>query len=61
MQGAFRINEKNNNNVLNQMDGGPGVEVSTAAVHAIVRGSFPGLGGLKETQMFLPNPLEKTR
>ena len=41
------------------MDGGPGVEVSTAAVHAIVRCSFLGLGGLKETQMFLPNPLVK--
>ena len=36
---------------------GPGVVVSTAVFHARVRGSFPGLGGLKETKMFLPNPL----
>ena len=27
--------------------GGPGVVVSTAAFHARVRGSVPGLGGLK--------------
>ena len=26
--------------------------VSTAAFHAGVRGSFPGLGGLKKTKMF---------
>ena len=25
----------------------------------VVRGLFPGLGGLKETQMFLPHPLVK--
>ena len=31
--------------------------VSTAAFHARVRGSFPGLGGLKGTKMFLPHPL----
>ena len=31
--------------------------ISTAAIHARVRGSFPGLGGLKETKMFLPHPL----
>ena len=30
--------------------------VSTAAFHARVRGSVPGLGGLKETTMFLPHP-----
>ena len=30
--------------------------VSTAAFHAGVRGSIPGLGGLKETKMFLPHP-----
>ena len=29
--------------------GGPRVVVSTAAFHARVRGSVPGLGGLKET------------
>ena len=32
------------------MGGGPGVVVSTAAFHARVRGSVPGLGGLKETK-----------
>ena len=30
--------------------GGPGVVASTAAFHARVRGSVPGLGGLKETK-----------
>ena len=30
--------------------GGPRVVVSTAASHARVRGSVPGLGGLKETK-----------
>ena len=35
--------------------GGPRVVVSTAAFHARVRGSVPGLGGLKETKMFLPH------
>ena len=30
--------------------------VSIAAFHARVRGSVPGLGGLKETKMFLPHP-----
>ena len=37
-------------------DGGPRVVVSTAALHARFRGSVPGLGGLKETKMFLPHP-----
>ena len=32
---------------------------STAASHARVRGSVPGLGGLKETKMFLPHPRVK--
>ena len=36
-----------------------GVVVSTAAFHGRVRGSFPGLGGLKERTMFLPHPLVK--
>ena len=31
------------------MGGGPRVVVSTAAFHARIRGSVPGLGGLKET------------
>ena len=41
------------------MGGGPRVAVSTAAFHARVRGSVPGLGGLKETKMFLPHPRVK--
>ena len=40
-------------------DGGPRVVVNTAAFHARVRGSVPGLGGLKETKMFLPHPRVK--
>ena len=39
--------------------GGPRVVVSTAAFHARVRGSVPGLGGLKETKVFLPHPRVK--
>ena len=31
----------------------------TAAFHARVRGSVPGLGGFKETKMFLPHPRVK--
>ena len=38
---------------------GPRVVVSTAAFHARFRGSVPGLGGLKETKMFLPHPRVK--
>ena len=41
--------------------GGPRVVVSTAAFHARVRGSVPGLGGLKETKLFLPHPRVKVR
>ena len=41
------------------MGGGPRVMVSTAAFHARVRGSVPGLGGLKETKLFLPHPRVK--
>ena len=41
---------------LTPLGGGPRVVVSTAAFHARVRGSVPGLGGLKETKMFLPHP-----
>ena len=33
--------------------------VSTAAFPARVRGSVPGIGGLKETKMFLPHPRVK--
>ena len=42
-----------------KLGGGPGVVVSTTAFHARVRGSVPGLGGLKETKMFLPHPRVK--
>ena len=42
-----------------QKGGGPRVVVSTAAFHARVRGSVPGLGGFKETKMFLPHPRVK--
>ena len=42
-----------------KLGGGPRVVVSTAAFHARVRGSVPGLGGLKETKMFLPHPRVK--
>ena len=36
------------------MGGGPRIVVSTAAFY--VRGSVPGLGGLKETKMLFPHP-----
>ena len=41
------------------LGGGPRVVVSTAAFHARVRGSVPGLGGLKATKLFLPHPRVK--
>ena len=46
---------------VQRLGGGPRVVVSTTAAsfHARVRGSFPGLGGLYETNMFLPHPLVK--
>ena len=44
---------------MDDQGGGPRVVVSTAAFHARVRGSVPGLGGLKETKMFLPHPRVK--
>ena len=37
--------------VARALGGGPRVVVSTAAFHARVRGSVPGLGGLKETKI----------
>ena len=45
--------------VINPQGGGPRVVVSTAALHARVRGSVPGLGGLKGTKMFLLHPRVK--
>ena len=44
---------------VSETGGGPRVVVSTAAFHARVRGSVPGLGGLKETKLFLPHPRVK--
>ena len=41
------------------LGGGPRVVVSTAIFNARVRGSVPGLGGLKETKMFLLHPRVK--
>ena len=38
---------------------GPGVVVSTSALQARALGSVPGLGGLKETKIFLPHPILK--
>ena len=46
-------------NTVYTKGGGPRVVVSTAAFHAGVRGSVPGLGGLKETKLFLPHPRVK--
>ena len=44
---------------MDPLGGGPSVVVSTAAFHARVRDSVPGLGGLKEAKMFLPHPRVK--
>ena len=49
----------NSSDILVTVVGGPRVVVSTAAFHARVRGSVPGLGGLKETKLFLPHPRVK--
>ena len=46
-------------NASMSLGGGPRVVVSTAAFHARVRGSVPGLGCFKETKMFLPHPRVK--
>ena len=51
--------QSSNNSLDDWMGGGPRVVVSTAAFHARVRGSVPGLGGLKETKLFLPHPRVK--
>ena len=45
--------------IIKEKGGGPRVVVSTAAFHARVRGSVPGLGGLKETKLFFPHPRVK--
>ena len=67
----FRLDRRRNSHInclsmrkntlmfIRGVGGGPRVVVSTAAFHARVRGSVPGLGGLKETKMFLPHPRVK--
>ena len=45
--------------IRQNLGGCPRVVGSTAAFHARVWGSVPGLGGLKETKMFLPHPRVK--
>ena len=52
-------NQCHNLNPFTIRGGGPRVVVSTAVFHARVRGSVPGLGGLKETKLFLPHPRVK--
>ena len=44
---------------MHTVGGGSRIVISTAVFHARARGSFPSLGGLKETKMFLPDPLVK--
>ena len=44
----------NSTNAASVRGGGPRVVVSTAAFHARVRGSVPGLSGLKETKNVSP-------
>ena len=41
------------------LERGPRVVASTATFHARVRGSFPGVGGMKETEISLLHPLVK--
>ena len=43
------------------LGGGPRVVVSTAAFHASVRGSFPGLGGLKKNKNVSSPSTRKTQ
>ena len=45
-------------NLQSNGGGGPRVVVSTAAFHARVRGSVPGLGGLKEKKNYSPSTCE---
>ena len=56
---AIQNGRHNETYLICYMGGGPRVVVSTAAFHARVRGSVPGLGGLKETKLFLPHPRVK--
>ena len=41
------------------MSRGPRVVVCTAAFHARVPGSFPGIGGLKQTKMLTETETER--
>ena len=59
---VYRYTANKRNYLITVPGGGPSVVVSTAAFHmfhARARGSVPGLGGLKETKMFLPHPRVK--
>ena len=56
--GGFQKHDQFNTGSLVGLAGAR-VVVSTADFYARVRGSFPGLSSLKETQMFLPHPLVK--
>ena len=59
IQKADRPAIRDTDHPFSVLGGGPRVVVSTAAFHASVRGSVPGLGGFKETKMFLPHPRVK--
>ena len=54
----FKLNESQTCIIMSHAVQGR-VVVSTAAFHARVWGSVPGLGGLKGTKMFLPHPRVK--
>ena len=52
--------QKNERDGLSNLaGGGHRIVVRTAAFHARIRGSVPGLGGLIEKKMFLPHPRVK--
>ena len=57
--GARYIGRGLHHRPIQVLGGGPGVVAGNAAFHARVRGSGPGLGGLKKTKMFFPHPLVK--
>ena len=58
---VLSVNKFTSSTMVYGVGRGPRVVVSTAAFHARVLGSVPGLGGLKETKMFLPHPRVKVR
>ena len=58
----MEVTYHNNNTLIRSLalsGGGTRVVVSTAAFHARVRGSVPGLGGWKKQKMFVPHPRVK--